>query len=256
MGFGEKIKKAQAELVVSPRHDVWLVNNPNPQYSTEALKFAQEQLYWQGHPRNRKGTVSASSLGSCRRRQQFTFLGLPEAKPAPRTAQIFQNGTMMHIRWQMAGLTEGWLAQAEVPVGKNDLNLSGTIDGIADDDTIVEFKSINTDGYRGVNTFGPKHEHKTQVATYMLTTGREKAVIIYEDKNTQDYTEFVVPMDQELEFEVKASASQTWGLIKQENLAEPLPKCEEQTGVQYSTCPFRERCLMIRDWQDAKERAL
>src|SRR3954462_2316733 len=99
-------------LVVSPRHEQWLQVNSDPIYSDEALAFGAKVLIDMGRPRDRRGTISASSAGSCRRKQQFTFLGLPELPPTPKLAQIFQNGTFMHIRWQMAGLTEGWLLAA------------------------------------------------------------------------------------------------------------------------------------------------
>ena len=65
---------------------------------------------------------SASSLGLLSDdRQEFTWLGWCEMAPSPKTAQIFHNGNFMHLRWQMAGLTAGWLKDAEVPVPANDL---------------------------------------------------------------------------------------------------------------------------------------
>src|SRR5215203_807421 len=150
MRFGELIKQQKPELVVSRRHDAWMKKNGNPEYSPEAIAFATDALTVA--PRERRGTVSGSSINSCRRRQIFTFLGWFQLPPSGKTAAIFQNGTMMHIRWQMAGLTEGWLRKAEVPVPHNFLHLSGTMDGLADDGTIVELKSINSNGFRQVNT--------------------------------------------------------------------------------------------------------
>jgi hypothetical protein len=251
--FGELMKHQRPELVVSPRHDQWMKKNSNPAYSPEAIRFAQEQLYLQGYPRNRKGTISASSLGSCRRRQIFTFLGFTELPPSPKTSGIFQNGTFVHIRWQMAGLTEGWLLAAEVPVGENKYRLSGTQDGIAYDGSIVELKSINSNGFRGVNSFGVKEEHKFQVGTYGAATDNDKAVVIYEDKDTQEYREFVVNIDDELIRDIELITDQIWGLIDSETLPEPLDKCVEGSGYQYSGCPFRDRCLKVKNYNHAKE---
>ena len=253
MKFGELIKHSRPDLVVSPRHDAWMKQNSNPKYSEEALEFGREQLMLQATPRDRRGTISASSLGSCRRRQIFTYLGYYEIPPSPKVAAIFQNGTFMHIRWQMAGLTEGWLAQAEVPVGENKYSMSGTQDGIAYEGSIVEFKSINSNGFRGVNTFGVKDEHKFQVGTYGAATGVDKAVVIYECKDTQDYREFVVNIDDELIKDVQTITDLVWDLVERNELPEPLAPCEEKTGFRYNGCPFRDRCLQTRNYEHAKE---
>lgn len=253
MRFGEIIKRTGQELVISSRHDEWLKANSNPSYSEEALAFATEQL--QQAPRDRRGTISASSLGSCRRRQMFTYLGMPELPPSPRTAQIFHTGTFMHIRWQMAGLTEGWLQWAEVPVGANDLQLSGTQDGVAYEGSVVELKSINSNGFSGVNTFGPKQDHLFQVGTYLYATAKEKGVILYENKDTQDYKEIVVHLDEVLAREIKEISERVWDYISNEELPEPLTECEAKTGWRYNSCPFRGQCLTTRNWAHAEEQA-
>jgi hypothetical protein len=250
--FGEMLRVQKPELVISQRHDEWLKHNSNPVYSREALAFGMDQLALQAKPRDRRGTISASSLNSCRRKQQFTFLGMPELPPTPKLAQIFQNGTFMHVRWQMAGLTAGWLAEGEVPVGENPLGLSGTMDGLLDDDSVAEFKSINTNGFSSVNTFGAKEDHIAQVGTYMVATGREKSSILYEDKNTQEFKEIVVHLTPGLEADVRLSADIIWSYISDGKLAEPLATCEERTGYRFTGCPFRDVCLSTRDWTHAK----
>lgn len=249
------MNRTRQGLVVSERHENWLKSNANPTYSERALKHCETELRKQASPRIRRSTVSASSLGSCRRRQIFTFLGWSELPPTPKLATIFQNGTMMHIRWQMAGLTEGWLAEAEVPVGKNAMSLSGTQDGIAHEGSVVEFKSINSNGFRGVNTFGVKDEHRFQVGTYMATTGNTKAVVIYEDKDTQEFKEFVVELDDQLAWDIQEITDLIWGLINDKNLPEPLGDCIDQKGYRYHGCPFRDRCLKIKNWQEAQDLA-
>lgn len=254
MKFGDLAKyKIDTDLVVSHRHEAWLAKNSNPVYSMFALEFGYTQLQLQASPRDRKGTISASSLGACRRRQQFTFIGMPELPPSPKTAQIFQNGTFMHIRWQMAGLTEGWLAEAEVPVGRNDYGLSGTQDGIAYDRSVVELKSTNSNGFNRVMTFGPLGGHPFQVGTYVLTTGAEKGVLIYENKDTQDWKEFVLTRDDLPLDEIEVANDFLWQSIAAKELQEPLDDCLAKTGYKYTGCPFRKDCLKIRTWEEAEE---
>lgn len=255
MKFSQMIKIVRNELVISPRHEAWLPKNGNPIYSHEALEFGVAAWRAQATPRNRRGTISASSLESCLRRQQFTYMGMPELPPSSKAAQIFQNGTFMHIRWQMAGITEGWLKAAEVPVGRNDLRLSGTMDGVLIDDSVAEFKSINTRGFSGIGTFGAKDEHITQVGTYMVADNREKASILYEDKNTQEYVEIIVARTPELERAVKDRSDFVWTAIFNRRLAEPLATCEERTGFRFTGCPFRDVCLAQKDWDHAEHTA-
>ena len=256
MKFSELAKyKTDTQLVISARHDKWMVKNGNPTYSLEALNFGVNELYKQRAPRDRRGTVSASSMGSCRRRQQFTFIGLAELPYSPKTNAIFQNGTFTHIRWQMAGITEGWLKEAEVPVPQNQFRLSGTMDGILFEDSIVEFKSINSNGFRGVLSFGPKEPHLYQGASYALATDREKVVFVYEDKDTQEYREIVMTRDELPLNEAEQSALITWESIDKKQLIEPLDSCLAGEGYQYMGCPFKDRCMKIKSWQEAEHLA-
>lgn len=246
------IKTEQQILPVSRRHDAWMAANSNPAYSAPAVDFAMKAL--STPPRKREGTVSASSLNSCVRRQQFTFLGMPEALPDPRVSQILQNGQFMHLRWQMAGITEGWLTAPEVTIRKpNKWNLTGTMDGLLYNDYNLELKSINSNGFGQVRTFGVKDDHYSQVGTYMVVEDLEASSVIYEDKNTQEYTEIVVHRDATMEKKVEASADRIWSAINERSLAEPLAACEDRTGYRYTGCPFRQFCLETKNWNHAEE---
>jgi len=249
MRFADTTKLVDPNLVVSRRHEDWLTKYDQPVYSQRALAFAHEQLSKPG--RVRMGTVSASSLGDCHRYQQFTYLGLPKLPNDAKTALKFQNGAFMHLRWQMAGLSEGWLVEAEVPVRDRERGLQGTMDGVLYDESILELKSINAHGFSGVMTFGPKHEHLFQMATYMVCTKRTKGVFIYENKDTQEYTEIVVNADEVPLEEAMVQARTLWQGIEATNLAEPLEKCIDRTGWKYQSCPFRDRCLELYTWEEA-----
>lgn len=180
-------------------------------------------------------------------------MGWWELPPSPKTAQIFHNGNFMHLRWQMAGITAGWLKQAEVSVPHHPtLKISGTMDGVCYEDSVLELKSINTNGFSRVSTFGPEKQHQIQIGTYMYLTDAAKGVLIYEDKNTQEYREFVVERTDELNAMVMESATKIWGLINTEELAEPLTDCEAHVGYRYQTCPYRDRCLGVKTWKEAK----
>ena len=248
MRFAETMKLTAPELVVSRRHDAWLENNDHPVYSTEALRFAELQLA--KRDRERKGTLSASSLGECPRMQQFVFLGMPKLPMDSKNAMKVQNGSMMHLRWQMAGLSAGWLEEAEVPLEGNEHGLSGTMDGLLYDGSILELKSINVNGFSRVTVFGPMHEHLFQMATYMLVTQREKGVFIYECKDNQEVKELVVEAEELPLIQADLKAQSLWAKIEKRELEEPLEKCIDRTGWRYQSCPFRDRCLSIHRWEE------
>jgi len=246
--FSETATLQEENLVISKRMDAWLARYDHPVYSTTALSFAQGQL--SKLDRERKGTVSASSLGECPRYQQFVFLGMPKLPLDPKNALKLANGAMMHLRWQMAGLSEGWLKDAEVPVHSEELRLRGTMDGLAYDGSIVELKSINMNGWGRITTFGPLIPHLYQMATYMMCTGRRKGSFIYECKDNQEYREFVV-WDHDLPMaEVRQKAESVWKNIDIHHLYPPLGKCMDREGWVYRSCPFRDRCLEIRGWKE------
>jgi hypothetical protein len=238
------------DLVVSRRHEEWVtLNDAHPAYSEDALAFALGQLG--KADRVRQGTVSASSLGGCAREQQFVFLGMKKLPPEAKAAMRMQNGTFMHLRWQMEGLSEGWLDRAEVPLDTNPYKLSGTMDGLLYDGAILELKSINANGFSRIATFGPMLPHLFQMATYALCTGHTKGVFIYENKDTQEYKEIVVGPEDLPMLDVVDKAMALWSAIEGQELAEPLEKCIDREGWQYNSCPFRDRCLSIHRWEEA-----
>ena len=249
MKFAETIKHTTPDMVVSLRHDAWVVeNDAHPIYSPTALAFALKQL--QARDRVRKGTLSASSLGECEREQQFTYLGMPKIPPDAKNAAKMQNGSFMHLRWQMEGLSEGWLRQAEVALGQNQYRMSGTMDGLLYDESILELKSINVNGFSRVMAFGPLIPHLFQMATYMLVTRRKKGVFVYECKDNQEYKEIVVRAEDLPLDEAEEQARLIWATIHNQVLSEPLEKCIDKTGWKYSSCPYRDRCLNIRTWEE------
>lgn len=251
MKFSEVVKFNKPDLAISARHDAWLEQNPNPEYSPEAINFMLSQI---GKPdRVRRGTFSASSVGGCLRKQQFTFLGLPQIDPSPRTSNIFHTGTAMHLRWQMAGLTEGWLVEAEIPVPENSIRISGTMDGIDYKGRIVELKSAHHDNYMRVMSFGPLKGHLAQMAGYMIATGRDEGAFLYEDKNTQDYVEIPVTRGEVPIYETEERIERLWDSVERKDLYEPLSQCLEKTGMAYKLCPYAKQCLDILEWEQAEE---
>jgi hypothetical protein len=233
--------------VVTPLHEAWLKTNfDTPTYSSKALDFASKQLASPG--RVRTGSYSASSLGGCKRQQQLTWLGYPKTPLRPRQIEVARNGTYMHLRWQMAGISAGWLSQPEVAIPKNAYGLRGTMDGILTSGEGLELKSANSHAYAGIRSFGIKHEHDFQIHTYMLATGIETFCMIYENKDNQEWHEIVRHRDEKIITAVKDTADLLLELEEREQLYPMIEQCEHEEGWRYDWCEYRKVCPMA-SWQ-------
>lgn len=248
MRFSETVKNTDPDLIVSKLHDAWLAKNDDAVYNQDAIDLAVRELT--AKQRDRTGTLSASSLGECNRYQQFVFLGMPRLPPDQKNAMKMHNGSFMHLRWQMAGLSAGWLKAAEVTVRSDEYRIQGTMDGVLYDDSILELKSINNNGFGRVQAFGPLNPHLFQMATYMMCTPRTSGVFIYENKDTQEYREVVVTEDELPILQAKLRADSLWAHIEKKELFEPLNDCIDKKGWKYNSCPFRDRCLKIHKWEE------
>lgn len=234
--------------IVALRHEEWM--RKDEQFSADAISFIARELAQEG--RDRRGSFSASGLGSCPRQQQFTYLGLQQLPQSGQRMSVLLNGTFVHLRLQAAGLTAGWLAEAEVPIPDNPLGLKGTMDGVTDNGYVLEAKSQNSWGYKKLMyADGAKEEHVFQAATYLVTSGREKAVILYENKDTQDAKEFVVEHDDALDEKIIKRALQLQNKTNDGELFDPLPDCVSKKGWRYDYCPFKDRCLKIKNFKEA-----
>lgn len=141
-----------------------------------------------------------SRMGACSRQLWFHhFKAIPKAtgrEDAFRRHFIFELGTYFHVFLQNLADAAGVLEQAEVPVESNDPPITGHCDGILLIDGIRyawEIKTINTREFALLN--GPKFEHKQQVMTYMHVLKLKWAVVLYFDKATNAFKEYVIRYD-------------------------------------------------------------
>jgi hypothetical protein len=244
MSLKDTIRAVQSDLPITVRHEKWLTNNSNPKYSADALIFAQQQLAGvTGSQRLRKQMFRASSATDCKRKQIFAFIKAPRRDEIEsRLAGIFATGNFMHLKWQMAGLTEGWLVRAEVPVDKDDLNAGGTMDGVLYTGGGFEFKTINDRGYQMVLMNGPQPGHISQVHNYMYLGDIDHFSIVYENKNTAEWREFKIERDEYLIEQAKKGFEELNEHLDKKRLPKMLSDCEIGEGATYRQCPFRDIC--------------
>lgn len=239
-------------VIMALRYETWLMKEEP--YSAEAIEFMGRELT--KPDRDRTGHFSASSLGSCARQQQFTFLGMPKLPETAQRMAVLVNGKHQHLKWQMAGLTDGFLPKAEVPISDNIWGLKGTMDGILYEGSVFEGKSQNSHGFRDLRQADyAKSDHVFQAGTYMLVEDREQAVIFYENKDNCDTKEFVVTRSRDLMNQVIERVEDLLTITEHEELAPMLPSCAAGEGWQYNYCAYRKVCPLMKSFAHAKETA-
>jgi hypothetical protein len=207
----------------------------------QVAEFVLNEL--QAKQRDRSATFSASARGTCPRQQVLAYEGFPgQNNFTSDTNAIFIHGTWTHVKWQAMGLEAGWLATTEVSCRIDEYNATGTIDGRLYEGSGWEFKSINSRGYRSVHESGPLWKHLLQVHTYMLATGIRVWSLMYEDKDTQQWTEFIVPWSDEIGDQVHAELQMVNRAVSDRVLPPVLPDCAKGEGTTYKQCPYRSNC--------------
>lgn len=245
------VKAVRDDKPITIRHEKWLEDNPDPVYTVDALLFAAQELQdtsnnTPSRPEDRM--FRSSGMGSCPRQRYLLRLGtVPETRPNSRTSNIFHTGKFIHLKWQMAGITEGWLAKAEVTYQDDRLQLRGHTDGINYDGSLLEIKSINDRGFTYVYKNGIKPEHKLQGASYLMMADLEAMSFIYENKNSAEWWEIRYHRNEKDEKEVIEEMEVLVEAWEAKRVPKPLSSCLRKEGFAYNYCPFKAACLAMHE---------
>jgi uncharacterized protein YeaO (DUF488 family) len=253
VSLAKLLKAVQDDLPITMRHERWLIDNADPVYSEAAIQFSDDFLRGKvGGHRHRTPSFRASGMGSCKRKRVFARVGTAGISEQfdSKQANTFATGNFMHRKWQMSGITEGWLTRAEVPLHSPELDLGGTADGYIYDGSLFEFKTINSRGWRWVSsTRAPEDKHVLQVGAYKLLDPSLKAAsIVYENKESGEWREFRVQFSDEILGRVSTELSELRDAVTTQTLPDVLDDCAAKKGTTYRQCPFREICLKTRTW--------
>jgi hypothetical protein len=132
-----------------------------------------------------------------------------------RILRVFDNGHAVHERLQRYLTATGVLLQAEVPIENADFEIKGHTDGIVEINGvkgILEIKSINANGF--YTLYAPKDDHLIQVNIYMFCAGIERAVLLYECKDSQQLKEFYFKQDEAVLNPILSKIREVQALIK------------------------------------------
>lgn len=237
------------DKIVTPTHERWLQKHGDDPYPDWVAEWVRKQLATK--PRDRSKSFSASSAGRCPREQELQFLGMPQSGVVdPQLANIFDDGKWRHLRWQANMLTNGLLDRAEMPLFWRNKRSRGTIDGqgtVMDDHPRARWRGL-TYGFelKGVSGFQypkyvqtdeAKEEHLGQVHRYFLMGDFDLFVVVYEDKSTQAWHEWVIEPDDRLIDEQRAELDDLNHDIDDQELAPMLPECVKRRGL-FKSCAF------------------
>ena len=196
---------------------------------------------------SRAGRLSPSSLNTCHRRQMLVYSG---AQPVfgERAHVLMAMGRWSHLRWQSAGLSEGFLVDAEVFVRvKGDARIRGSMDGIVADGSGFELKTTSDRNFTWVRVKGPSHDYLVQVHAYMYLGGLDAFSLVYESRETGEFFETRIRMDNEWRDTVVEMIDAMIDHMDRYDAAGVLPPvkpmCAKGSGKEYQGCPLRSICL-------------
>jgi hypothetical protein len=251
--LGNLVRAVQsADLIVKPRYERWLRQNPE----TFPLDPEIADIMWQlmtTPPRDRSRSFSCSAAGQCQRKQVFDFLGITAGKDTiiePNLARIFANGTWSHMRTQATLLRAGILDSIEVTLRSPRLLQRGSVDGVGHvweqhakthwrgRKYMLEFKTANSYAFRNSVNEGPS-KYEQQTARYAFLGGFDLVVILMENKDNQELHEWVLePTDELLDAQAKEVATLKRS-VEREQLPKMLPECAMRKGPLYRReCPY------------------
>lgn len=227
--------------LITPLHNQWVADGAH--YTPEAVEIIQEQMrkdWLDGTVRSDgSGRARPSMLGGCLRKQRLSYLGMPSMPPDARSVQFFSNGHFGHYRWQLAGLSAGWLTEIEVPIA-TDYGVSGSADGKCFDGSIFELKTTNTINLTKVRSNNaPLDEHEPQIAAYGDALGTREVSIIYEERLWMDFIEIRLRITDDMLERVRHICDVVTDV---DTDIRPLDGCLSHSGDTFNRCEFRNSC--------------
>lgn len=258
------------DKIITGPYTSWLANKADEGYPPWVVRIIAEQLAKQ--PRVRSGTFSASSAGRCLRQQELGYLGAPATviqEPDAQSMNIFNDGKWRHLRHQANLLTARILTRIEVPVIVANRKAYGTLDGmgvVPDDHPRKkwrgklfgwELKGVNQWQYpRWVQQVEPIPGHLDQIDRYRLLYGVELFSVVYENKSSNEWYEWVLEPDM---YRLDDSYRELQDLntaIRRKRMHDMLPSCKLRQGADWRGCPFAGRngtCEKAGSWFDAND---
>ena len=252
MSLAKHIKIAKRNSKITPRIHNYLNNNPDgiKIESEEVAKKVLEILAPAEH--DRSGHFHPSQLYECQRKQIFDFYNVKgdtiQKSYNPTLQNLFNDGHFRHLRWQIMLMNAGVLTDVEVKVSIPEKRLGGSADGINSEEGWI-FELKGTSQFKQVSQRGAMPAHIKQVHAYMLASGYNSALIVYECKSSQEWVEIEVSRDEKIIQEIEEILTSLNHVIDTGEMPEVLHECQNKTG-KFNSCPYSSKCLRVSQVSD------
>lgn len=180
----------------------------------------------------------------CVRYLTYTLYKRPRGKNiSSKLQRIFDVGKDMHIRYQNMFKEMDILVAMEVPVHNELPPIKGNADAIilkpyTKERHVAELKTINSQSFRAL--IKPKFDHLIQVNLYMLLLNIFRGIVLYENKDTQEFKVYEVEYDTDLITPLMERMVVAHGYFQ----VRRLPPMTEKIEL-CPSCPFVEECKGI-----------
>lgn len=217
-----------------------------------------------------KGRLRPSMLGEdCLRKHALAYLDAPKGSRPQQWEQMADAGSWLHYKWQAELLSgfyhEGYpveplLVDIEVSLSDASIGVKGQCDGILQDGSLLEIKTLGADKYLGKkygtnpvdSWFSPPHEHLCQVDAYMMCSGAPAAHLLYVNRDSNQYREFYVPASKERQDRIRRDTilPSLLAISKAVETSELPPRHEDCTVLgkgKTRWCDYAEYCFAVSD---------
>ena len=240
------------DTIVSIPYTSWLLQHGDAPLDERTAEIIKRLLM--AVPRNRAVSFSASSAHVCERAQVFGYLGIDTGGGGidAQLQNIFNDGKWRHLRWQAALMMAGILKDIEDPQTWPRKRVVGTMDGTGvvpsnhprshwrGKEFGFELKGVSAFQYP--NLTEPMEKHLQQTDTYFLMSGFELFVLLYENKTTQEWKEWVIEPDSKRMKIRQKQIDRLNDSIDTKTLPPMLHDCTIQRGPLFNKdCPFGGR---------------
>jgi len=182
-----------------------------------------------------KGKFYPSNFGNpCDKYLYLAYNGLLDWDTIkPRIQRIFDHGGTFETRMKKYLEKANLYIDDEVSIKYEDPPISGRIDFIITHEkhkeALLELKTIKDEDFKELKET-PKHEHLIQLQIYLNITNRDYGVVLYENKNDQNFKAFKVDRDEQVWQDI---------LKRCEKIMSMTTEPETCTGMWYCKCKNR-----------------
>lgn len=265
-----KSRSKSKDKLLTPLIVKFMNENELFNFDDETIRLAMSILKKEREER-RSDLFHPSSSSSCMRKQVLDYMGYPSVRDEDlQLMSIFDDGKWRHLRWHLllhrVGISEG----IEKFVSSSSLKrVGGTPDQILNLSKHYpwssglrigfEMKGTHTDRYNSIiRTNRPIFDHLYQVITYMVLEDLDLYVIIYENKNDQNFYEFDILSNKIYNDKIDNAllipklwkkyiiARYTYMNRCVEKMLLPACECVVRKGdVKFSRCSQKANCLKV-----------